>query len=332
MTAATNPQNDDDSRRSARYTLKGLHGLEYLPTHTRHMDLRYEEWLPAAARLKGIVLAYWRCAGDASQVPSSAILPDGYVELVFNFGDPVGLRGPAYTGDQPARVVVGLLLQAVQMEYRGPVNTFGIRFHPAHGPAFFGRPASALTDKLTPLEQISPGLDHALSALFAAGWKPDRGADRAALDRVLLKQLAAGSPADEEICEVVDRLTNSETAPSVAELARALGMSSRQVQRRFLAAVGVAPKQFLRTFRFARLWQMATMSPPETWAALAAEHGYADQAHMVREFRSFGVEPPAHFFTPDWYEATTSSRAAGAAVENFSGDVRSVQYRERKAR
>ena len=295
------------------------------------MDLCYEEWLPAAAALKGIVIAYWRCEGDASKVPSSAILPDGFVELVFNFGDPVGLRGPAYTGDQPARVVVGLLSQAVQIEYRGPVNTFGIRFHPAHGPAFFGKPASVLTDKLTPFEQVSTSLDRALSGLCTARWNPDKDADRATLDELLLKQLAASAPADKAICEVVDRLTHSESAPSVAEIARELGISSRQVQRRFLAAVGVPPKQFLRVFRFARLWQTATMSPPETWAAIAADHGYADQAHMVREFRSFGVEPPAHFFTPDWYDVTTSSRAA-ASADVSSPDVRSVQYAERKRR
>ena len=295
------------------------------------MDLRYEEWLPADAGLKEIVVAYWRCEGDASHVSSSAIFPDGFVELVFNFGAPVGLRGPAFTGDQPAPVVVGLLSQAVQIEYRGPVNTFGIRFHPARGPAFLGRPASILTDKLTPLKQVASALDQAFSTLFTAGWNPESVAARASLDQLLLKQLASSSHADKAVCEVVNRLTYSESAPSVAELARQLGLSSRQVQRRFLAAVGVPPKQFLRVFRFARLWQMATISPPETWAALAADHGYADQAHMVREFRSFGVEPPAHFFTPDWYDVTTSSRASDSGKDSLP-DVRSVQYPERKPR
>jgi AraC-like DNA-binding protein len=68
------------------------------------------------------------------------------------------------------------------------------------------------------------------------------------------------------------------------------------------------------------------MRPPETWAALAAEHGYADQAHMVREFRAFGVEPPTHFFTPDWYDTTGLSRVSGPAEGvRLAQDVRSVQ-------
>jgi transcriptional regulator GlxA family with amidase domain len=123
----------------------------------------------------------------------------------------------------------------------------------------------------------------------------------------------------------VDRLSRSETAPLVSQIARELGLSSRQLQRRFLAAVGVPPKRFVRVLRFARVWQMASMSPPETWAELAAAHGYADQAHMVREFRAFGAEPPTHLFTPDWYETTQLSRVSGPAK-----GVRSVQDKVRK--
>jgi hypothetical protein len=55
------------------------------------------------------------------------------------------------------------------------------------------------------------------------------------------------------------------------------------------------------------------MQPPATWADLAAEHGYADQSHMVREFRNFGVEAPSQLFTGDWYDATELSRVSGPA-------------------
>jgi AraC-like DNA-binding protein len=290
------------------------------------MDLRYEEWLPDAVGLKGVVTAYWRVAGDASKVPSSAVLPDGHVELVFNLGDPVGLAGPAYTGNQPDRAVVGPLSRAIRLEYRGPVNTFGIRFHPARGAAFLGQPATSLRDKLLPLGQVCGPLDRTLSCLLAGNWSPDTGSCRAALDEVLLEQLASSSPADTPVAAMVDRLARSEPVPPVAQIARELGLSSRQAQRRFLASVGVPPKQFVRVLRFARLWQTASMRPPETWAALAAEHGYADQAHMVREFRAFGVEPPTHFFTPDWYDTTGLSRVSGPAEGvRLAQDVRSVQ-------
>jgi len=290
------------------------------------MDIRYDEWLPGAAGLKGVVTAYWQVIGDGTQVPSSAILPDGHVELVFNLGDPVGLDGPAFRGDQPSRTVVGPLTYAVQMKYQGFVNTFGIRFHPARGAPFFGRPATSLTDHLFLLAEISSRLDSVLSALLAGNWNAEDERCRAELDHILLHHLGASSEADIAISAAVDRLSRLDELPSIAEIADELGLSPRQLQRRFLAAVGVAPKQFVRILRFARLWQGATMRPPETWAELAAEHGYADQAHMVREFRAFGVEPPTHFFSRDWYDTTEMSRVSGPAEGVRVGqDVRSVQ-------
>jgi AraC-like DNA-binding protein len=295
------------------------------------MDLQYEEWLPSAAGLNGVVTAYWRVEGDASNVPSSAILRDGHVEIVFNFGDPVGLAGPAYTGDQPAHTVVGLLSHAVRLEYRGPVNTFGIRFHPARGAAFLGQRAPDLKDKLLPLADIAGPLDRAFSCLFTGDWMSERENSREALDQLLLAQLASSSPVDPSIIAVVDRLSRIGPVPSVAQIARELRLSSRQVQRRFVASVGVPPKQFVRVFRFARLWQAASMCMPETWAALAAEHGYADQAHMVREFRAFGADTPTHFFTPDWYDTTKLSRVSGPSG-GVRPDVRSVQDAARKRR
>jgi len=284
------------------------------------MDILYREWLPSSTGLAGLVTAYWHVSGDGSNVPSSAVLPDGHVELVFNLGAPVGLKGPAYNGRQPARAVVGPLSKALRLDYRGPVNTFGIRFHPARGAGFLDKHAAALTDRLLPLSQVCLPLDRAVARLLKQHPCPETDTYRTALDQALLGQLPSALPPDVPVVTMVDRLSKAASMPQVTEIARELGISSRQLQRRFLAAVGMPPKRFFRVLRFARVWQLASMQPRETWASLAAEHGYADQAHLTREFRAFGAEPPTHIFTPDWYDATKLSRVSGPAQ-----GVRSVQ-------
>jgi AraC-like DNA-binding protein len=291
------------------------------------MHIRYEEWLGGSAELAEIVTAYWRVSGDGSNIPMSEILPDGHVELVFNLGDPVGLSGPAYNDDQPLRAVVGPLSKAIRLIYRGPVNTFGIRFHPARGAGFFGKVATDLTDKLLPLAAVCPRLDGLLERVLRVNPRLECDAGRTALERALAEQLAFALPPDDEITATVDRLTATNELPSVAQIADEVGISPRQLQRRFLSAVGVPPKRFVRVVRFARVWQLATMCPKEKWAVLAAEHGYADQAHLVREFRAFGAKPPTHLFTPEWYDATELSRVSGPAP-----GVRSVQDSRRKRR
>src|SRR5262245_50992634 len=210
------------------------------------MDLRYEEWLPGPA-LRELVTAFWRASGDASRVPASSILPDGHVELVFNLGAPVALSGPQYEGNQPERAVVGSLSKAIALGYSGPVDTFGIRFHPARGAGFLGCRATELTDRLLPLDQVCPDFDRALAPWVESIGEahPDIASERgrAELQDLLFARLPGALPVDEPIVALVDRLMGTVELPPVARLAREAALSPRQLQRRFLAAVGLSPKR-----------------------------------------------------------------------------------------
>ena len=280
------------------------------------MNLDYGEWPPRAA-LDGVVLACWRVAGDGASVPYPAILPDAYVEIVLNLGGPVTLAGPAFNGPQPARAIVGLLGAAIEMRYPPDVCTFGIRLHPARAAAFFGVPAAAIVDTVAPLGRVSPSLDGRLSRAIAAHPRIDSPEARDAVEDALIEHLADAPPTDGVIARAVDRLLAAEDVVSVSAIATELGVTPRHLQRRFVADVGVPPKRLERLARFARAWRQAVMGPPITWADLALANGYADQAHLVREFRTFGARPPAHLFTDDWYGTT-------------SVDVRSIQERRRR--
>ena len=283
------------------------------------MDLSYEEWRPAG-ETGGAVTAFWAVAGDGAAIPSPAILPDGHVEIVFNLGDPVSLEGPAFTGGQPARAVVGLLSRAVRMAYRGRVRTFGIRLHPAWAAAVLSAHAADLTDRIRPLADVSPSLDRDLAKAAAARPEVESEPGRSAIEAVLRDRVAYAAPPDPGVVGLVDDLCGREDSPNVGEMARRLGVTPRHLLRRFEATVGVPPKRFLRLIRFARAWQAATMRPVEAWAGLAAEAGFSDQAHMVREFRAFGAESPTHQFTKDWYPRTRVRRVSGPRR-----GVRSVQ-------
>ena len=74
----------------------------------------------------------------------------------------------------------------------------------------------------------------------------------------------------------------------VEQLSQRIGLSRRQLQRRFAAAVGYGPKIFQSVLRFQRLLIFANgPCAPQSFADLAAVVGYADQARMTREVRRF---------------------------------------------
>jgi AraC-like DNA-binding protein len=284
------------------------------------MALEYKEWRPVDA-LRGTILALWSVAGEGRSVPSPTILPDAFVEIVINLGDPVTLHGPTFSGPQPARAVVGLLERAIPMRYGRKVRTIGIRLHPARAAAFLGVAPLHLANRLTPLARLAPLCDAVLAQWLRDDPQLGSTRDRSALEALLEKQRRQSTQRSDRLVDrAVDRLLGAQGAITVVHVARQLGVTPRHLHRRFMAVVGTPPKRLERLARFARTWQQATMGPSHGWAELAYANGYADQAHLVREFRAFGAIPPAHLFTPEWYEATNVQRA-GAPNE----EVRFVQ-------
>jgi methylphosphotriester-DNA--protein-cysteine methyltransferase len=79
----------------------------------------------------------------------------------------------------------------------------------------------------------------------------------------------------------------------VEAIARHLRVSTRTLQRRFLRAAGLPPKAFARIRRFRQAMSRVLDRPAPEWGRVAAEHGFADQAHLAREVAALTGAPPA---------------------------------------
>ncbi|HEX8104994.1 MAG TPA: helix-turn-helix transcriptional regulator, partial [Solirubrobacteraceae bacterium] len=146
------------------------------------------------------------------------------------------------------------------------------------------------------LREVTVGLDALLGAdaarlaerLDAA---PGTAARFAILDDLLLRRLArpAAPPPPPDVERAWALLRASEGRMRVDALAAALGCSRRHLARRFAQEVGVPPKAAARLVRFEAARRRLGTVP---LARLAAEHGYADQAHLAREFSALGGASP----------------------------------------
>jgi AraC-like DNA-binding protein len=91
---------------------------------------------------------------------------------------------------------------------------------------------------------------------------------------------------------VAHALARFDIGESVDTVVADSGYSHRHVVRTFEQAVGLKPKTYGRLRRFDRVLARLAAEPDASWADLAAAEGYTDQAHLIREFRSFaGVTP-----------------------------------------
>jgi transcriptional regulator GlxA family with amidase domain len=101
------------------------------------------------------------------------------------------------------------------------------------------------------------------------------------------------SAADPLVDAAVARLRSSRSPHPVAALANELGLSERQLNRRFVAAVGYGPKLLQRVFRLQAFVRLASQQPRRGLADLAAAAGYADQAHLCRDCQALAAAPPS---------------------------------------
>ncbi|MFH8365641.1 helix-turn-helix domain-containing protein [Streptomyces sp. NPDC018031] len=219
-----------------------------------------------AARPAGAVVWTRTAAGGAERV-----LPDGCTDLIWR-----------ERGGAGELIIAGPDTAAQVSESPAGVRYTGLRFAPGTGPAVFGIPACELRDLRVPLDAVWPAADvRRLTGLLTGSDRPGRVLEAAALAR-----LRDAPPADPAIAAVVAELTGGSPVGAVADR---VGLSVRQLHRRSLAAFGYGPKTLARVLRLNRALDAAREGRP--FADVAADHGYADQAHLAREVRALTGVP-----------------------------------------
>ena len=256
-----------------------------------HMD--YREFTPDPA-LQPFVRCYWMLSADATdaQRDPEPALPDGSPELIFNFGDPfraVGNNGEAI--EQPVLMLVGQITGPFTVVPTGRMDLIAVRFRP-HGAALVCDDLGAITDTWTEGSVLpAPGLVSLHAHLRQTS---DLNARVTLIDAWLRECVALRPAADAAVAAAVQAIEESHGMVALDALAATLGCSLRHLQRRFAVQVGIAPKLLARIRRFQRVFS-AWRDDAGSLARVAAECGYFDQSHLIRDFRELAGTAPAAF-------------------------------------
>jgi AraC-like DNA-binding protein len=120
-----------------------------------------------------------------------------------------------------------------------------------------------------------------------------------AIDRFLLNRLAAGPVVSPEVRLAWRRIVASGGRVPIRQLRDDVGWSHKHLIAKFTQQVGLTPKRAARVIRFERVLRAADQQPGPDWATLADAFGYADQAHLIRDFHAFaGATPTAYRIAP----------------------------------
>ncbi|WP_156756507.1 helix-turn-helix domain-containing protein [Actinokineospora pegani] len=180
--------------------------------------------------------------------------------------------------------VTGVMRGRFARTIHGRGRVLGVRFHPGGYRPWWGAAVSTLTDRVVPFDGGGDVLTHAGPVARAR-----------AAEAVLLPLLPAPDPTVDLVRAMCDRIRTDLALTRVDRLAAGFGTTARTVQRLFRDYVGVGPKWVIRRHRAHEAAARAEAGEDVDWSALAAELGYSDQAHLVREFTSaVGTSPARH--------------------------------------
>lgn len=244
--------------------------------------MRYEEFPPPAA-LADHVLSVWsfrRPAGDAG-VLQHLIPPDACLSLAV-----------ASRRERPSEViVVGAHDGPLEVPIFPGDRYWGIRFWPDAGAACLGLAAEAWAGRNAPASGVLASTPDDVLDMLQRGAEDDDVRD--ALGRWASTQRWETTPLDAAVRLAVLAIVAARGALPIQDLPKVTGLSSRTILRRFRAATGLTLKRYAKVRRAREAVARHHESPTTTWSRIAAEVGYADHAHLTREFREIHGAAPS---------------------------------------
>jgi len=264
------------------------HGRQAWDGHSEHA------WGIPAPPLRGLVVAYHGYRDEKPALVAQRELPAGRVPLVLDMG--TGWRIATSAAAQPLALrsfVAGLHATCALVEPAGLAWCVQVDLTPLGARQLLGVRMADLAERVVALDALLGGEAGALADRLAE--MPTWQARFAVLDAVLVRRLTHAPPVAPEVAWAWHRLEATGGAASITALGATLGWTRKRLVARFREDVGLPPKTVARVLRFAALVRRVRAAGSDlSWAALAAETGYADQAHLAREVhRCAGLTPTA---------------------------------------
>ena len=252
----------------------------------------YQVALPAPA-LAPYIESYW-CVYATEHAPldlSVEVFVDVRPDLIFTFGaayERSQLDGESLTIDYSN--LDAQRLHPIRIAQRGHVVCCGVRFHVGGLAPFVDRPVHLWNDRVVGLSEVFGASANGLCEALRSS-KENVQLQKEIFDAFLLQRLRV-KDGYQVFQTLRAEIEASKGEQSIDAVCRRNAISQRQLNRLFRAYLGFSPKTYSRVVRFQRALKLLKQDPGCTLAEVAAQCGYYDQPHFVREFKAYAGTAP----------------------------------------
>ena len=201
-------------------------------------------------------------------------------------------------------LMVGVDTGLGRQELTGEGWALGVMLQPAVGAMLLDGPVTRLTDRRMPLTEV-PSLDgEAVTVRVREALRADPSSEQAhhSAIEVVETALRALGPIDDEgllVNRIVEHVENDSDVHRVGQVCEEFGIGERALQRLTARRIGLTPKWLIQRRRLHEAAERLRTGGRVDLAGVAAELGYADQAHFTRDFRTVtGLTPGAFAAEP----------------------------------
>ena len=249
----------------------------------------YKEY-PPDLRLQHLIETYWVADGMVESPVTQRVLPDGCVDIIFDFGSSNNTR--QHSAGLPK--LVGTMTSLLEISYQpGQVQMMGIRFAPAGITAFTRIPVSGITNRNIELPLTETLFDESFYERLP---EMESMQERIAyINAYFLTRIHKLYLPDRQIRHAVSLIQGNNGHLSVRKIAGEVCLSERQFERKFKTTIGISPKAFSNIIRFRSVYSYMETHPDESMYEIAIACGYHDHSHMNKEFQRLGgLSPSEH--------------------------------------
>ncbi len=256
-------------------------------------SLQIKRYPPKHPLLKQLIKFFWVLKSDHPVSLNHKLLPVNNIDIILNFSSPITYGFKGQIKQTPKYFFTGIRDQYYDNIQTGKVNMLGISFFPAGLHPFLKIPISEFTNTTIELDDVIHNFNSTLEQKICPN---DSSLQQIKmLEEYFLNLIAPGSIQADNVFQVLNAFYSNIDTLDISAFCDWYGIHQRKLERIFNKNIGISPKSFKRLNRFQKVLHQILNKPHVDLTVVAHEMNYYDQAHFIKDFKSFAGCPPSRF-------------------------------------
>lgn len=257
-------------------------------------DIGFKLYEPCE-ELKAYIYNYWSIKNKIDTKKTNKILSDGSLGFTINFSNPYEITLNSKETYCDAKVVLnGQTKYASFITFEKYLDAIGIRFKVGGAYKFFDEEISSLCDKNINYDESFWDFDSLYKNLIT---KQNNDEKIEVIEQFLINRLNRSKKENSKhTFDIVAFINECKGDISIECLCEQFSLNKRQIERIFKKEIGLSAKLFTRIIRMRNVRDSLSSLEIENLTSTGYNNGFFDQAHFIKEFKSFMNETPKSYY------------------------------------